>query len=101
MTENKYFSESIRIWIRRASRVTIQVVALFIVLLSFKYGIGQEIHILPQAQYPQDKTNFTNHPGESKFKVRADLVLVPVTVTDEIGRLVTGLDAEDFHVFEG
>jgi Ca-activated chloride channel family protein len=30
-----------------------------------------------------------------------DLVLVPVTVTDPMNRLVTGLDKENFQVFEG
>jgi Ca-activated chloride channel family protein len=32
---------------------------------------------------------------------KVDLVLVPVTVTDPMNRLVTGLDKENFQVFEG
>ena len=35
------------------------------------------------------------------LKVSADLVLVPVTITDPMNRLVTGLDKENFQLFEG
>jgi len=35
------------------------------------------------------------------FKVSVDMVLVPVTITDPLNRLVTGLDRENFHLFEG
>ena len=39
------------------------------------------------------------HPG-SFIRMNVDLVLVPVTVTDPLNRLVTGLEPEDFQVFE-
>jgi Ca-activated chloride channel homolog len=35
------------------------------------------------------------------LKVAVDLVLVPVTITDPMNRLVTGLDKENFQLFEG
>src|SRR5215475_7151848 len=35
------------------------------------------------------------------LKSKVDLVLVPVTVTDPMNRLVTGLDKENFAIFEG
>jgi len=38
-------------------------------------------------------------PG-SMIKMNVDLVLVPVTVTDPMNRLVTGLEQEDFKVYE-
>jgi Ca-activated chloride channel family protein len=38
-------------------------------------------------------------PG-AMIRVDVDLVLVPVTVTDTMNRLVTGLEKEDFQVFE-
>ncbi len=38
-------------------------------------------------------------PGEI-LKVDVDLVLVPITVTDPMNRLVTGLEKEDFSIFE-
>lgn len=39
------------------------------------------------------------HPG-ARIRMNVDLVLVPVTVTDPMNRLVTGLDPEDFQIFE-
>jgi Ca-activated chloride channel family protein len=39
------------------------------------------------------------HPG-SFIRTNVDLVLVPVTVTDPLNRLVTGLEQEDFQIFE-
>jgi Ca-activated chloride channel homolog len=38
-------------------------------------------------------------PGE-RIRVDVNLVLVPVTVTDPLNRLVTGLDKEDFFVYD-
>ena len=35
------------------------------------------------------------------MKVDVDLVLVSVTITDPMNRLVTGLDKENFSLFEG
>jgi Ca-activated chloride channel family protein len=35
------------------------------------------------------------------MKVDVDLVLVPVTITDPMNRLVTGLDKDNFSLFEG
>ena len=39
------------------------------------------------------------HPG-SFIRMNVDLVLVPITVTDPLNRLVTGLEKEDFQVYE-
>ncbi len=39
------------------------------------------------------------HPG-SLLRMNVDLVLVPVTVTDPMNRLVTGLEKDDFEVFD-
>src|ERR1019366_1122998 len=39
------------------------------------------------------------HPG-SRIRMNVDMVLVPVTVTDPMNRLVTGLEQQDFQVLE-
>ena len=39
------------------------------------------------------------HPG-SYIRLNVDMVLIPVTITDPMNRLVTGLEQEDFQVFE-
>jgi Ca-activated chloride channel homolog len=38
-------------------------------------------------------------PGEL-IRMNVDMVLIPVTVTDPMNRLVTGLEQEDFQIFE-
>ena len=38
-------------------------------------------------------------PGE-RIRVDVNLVLVPITVTDPLNRLVTGLDKEDFFIYD-
>src|SRR5439155_15713972 len=43
----------------------------------------------------------TVRPHSPTIKSKVDLVLVPVTVTDPANRLVTGLDKENFEVYEG
>jgi len=64
---------------------------------------------------PQPKAESTLIPGGSAapdvnptlqthtrpMKVDVDLVLVPVTITDPMNRLVTGLEQDNFEVYEG
>src|SRR5207248_6759040 len=64
-----------------------------------------DIHISPridtektQQQNVLEDTVRTHSPT---IKSKVDLVLVPVTVTDPMNRLVTGLDKENFQVYEG
>jgi Ca-activated chloride channel family protein len=39
------------------------------------------------------------HPG-TRIRLDVDMVLIPVSVTDPMNRLVTGLEKQDFQVFE-
>ncbi|HVW10208.1 MAG TPA: VWA domain-containing protein [Bryobacteraceae bacterium] len=57
---------------------------LILVLLVTALLFGQDPPALPRAS----------------IRVDTNLVLVPVTVIDQAGRMVTGLDPEDFQVFE-
>ena len=73
-------------------------------------GNTDDVHVTPKEQ-PKPNQPKGVSPGEanadlSKVKDRpitvdVNLVLVPVTVTDPMNRLVTGLDRENFAVFEG
>jgi Ca-activated chloride channel family protein len=61
---------------------------------------------VPESSKTQEATNDTPiSPALSArvrpLKVAVDLVLVPVTITDPMNRLVTGLDKENFQLFEG
>jgi len=64
----------------------------------------EDVHIQPRVQPPGPK-EFEIDPAfkthTKPFKVEVDMVLVPVTITDPLNRLVTGLDRENFHLFEG
>jgi len=68
-----------------------------------------DVHVIPReadkpsesakAEVISSKTDLSTrvHP----LKVDVDLVLVPVTITDPMNRLVTGLDKANFQLFEG
>jgi Ca-activated chloride channel homolog len=72
-----------------------------------------DVHIEPRERPPEvakptdppkpdliaSTTGMTAHVRP--LKVDVDLVLVPVTITDPMNRLVTGLDRENFQLFEG
>jgi Ca-activated chloride channel homolog len=65
----------------------------------------EDVHVAPRIDtQPADKTDVeqdTVRMHAPMIKSKVDLVLVPVTVTDPMNRLVTGLDKENFEVFEG
>jgi Ca-activated chloride channel family protein len=74
---------------------------------SAQEGDLDSIHVSPRIQ-PTTKTDpaaaIVAESLRSRIPVvksKVDLVLVPVTVTDPMNRLVTGLDKENFQVFEG
>jgi Ca-activated chloride channel homolog len=68
-----------------------------------------DVHILPrptEKAKTEEAANDVVMPASLNthvrpLKVAVDLVLVPVTITDPMNRLVTGLDKENFQLFEG
>jgi len=84
--------------------LAVVLVLLFAVASGLGQAVAQELHTVPNAQSPigGDKPNrFDSGRYTSALRVNVDLVLVPVTVTDYYGRLVTGLDKENFRIYEG
>ncbi len=67
-----------------------------------------DVHIKPRIE-PKPTSESSNikeleagfSPHTRPLKASAELVLVPVTITAPMNRLVTGLDRENFTVFEG
>jgi Ca-activated chloride channel homolog len=66
-----------------------------------------DVHVVPrEIEKPKDPPKADASNGGltahvRPMKVDVDLVLVPVTVTDPLNRLVTGLDKENFQLYEG
>lgn len=63
-----------------------------------------DVHVVPRASAPANTVPGMNPALKTHtrpVKVDVDLVLVPVTVTDPMNRLVTGLDRENFEVYDG
>ncbi|HYX68322.1 MAG TPA: VWA domain-containing protein [Terriglobales bacterium] len=63
-----------------------------------------DVHVVPHTSAPANTVpgmNLALKTHTKPMKVDVDLVLVPVTVTDPMNRLVTGLDKENFEVYDG
>ncbi len=64
-----------------------------------------DVHIRPRIENPtptpEDGIDPALRTHTKPMKVDVDLVLVPVTITDPMNRLVTGLDKDNFNLFEG
>jgi Ca-activated chloride channel homolog len=62
----------------------------------------QEVHVTPQTKpnTPAPSSESATGLQAKPLKARVDLVLVPVTITDSMNRLVLGLDKENFQVYE-
>ena len=65
-------------------------------------NLAEDVHIQPRVEPTAPKETVDPSKPQSKpFKVEVNMVLVPVTITDPLNRLVTGLDRENFNLFEG
>src|SRR5262249_10613481 len=60
-------------------------------------GIAQQVEIAPRSKAPSEKQEPL---PKSNIRVDSTLVLIPVTVTDPMNRFVTGLEKENFKIFE-
>ena len=88
----------------RFSLAALLVVAVCSALPLLAQNLGDDVHIQPRIQAaapkePDIDPAFKTHT--KPMKVQVDMVLVPVTITDPLNRLVTGLDRENFNLFEG
>jgi len=63
-----------------------------------------DVHVTPRVEPPKADSMDALDPSlkthTKPVKVDVSLVLVPVTITDPMNRLVTGLDKENFEVYE-
>src|SRR5271169_1171925 len=70
----------------------------------FAQNSTEDVHIQPRVQPPapiEPEIDPSLRTHTKPLKVDVNMVLVPVTITDPLNRLVTGLDRENFNLFEG
>src|SRR5205085_12626591 len=62
-----------------------------------------EIHVVPRValESPTREIDASLDAHTKPIKKEVDLVLVPVTITDPMDRLVIGLEQDNFQVFDG
>jgi len=83
--------------VRRTGRLA-KLIPLLLIPLAWgadKAGSDAQVSIVPRAQPARDEIL-----PKANIRVDTTLVLIPVTVTDPLNRFVTGLDKENFRVFE-
>ncbi len=71
--------------------------------LSLFAQIQDEIHVQPRSPEAAKADKITDPALKTHtrpMRVDVDLVLVPATITDPLNRLVTGLDRDNFELFE-
>src|ERR1019366_9669546 len=88
----------------RVSLAVLLVVAVCSALPLLAQTSTADVHIQPRVQPPVPKDPALDpalKTHSKPFKVDVEMVLVPVTITDPLNRLVTGLDRENFNLFEG
>lgn len=89
----------------RCTSLLLSLIACFVIAAAAQDNSG-DVHVVPrvatdtaEAHAPAGDASLNTHTAPIKKKV--DLVLVPVTITDPMDRLVTGLDKDNFQVFDG
>ncbi len=90
--------------------------AVSVCTIIFLWGLGpgafaqeSEAHVAPRTLPKAAADVALNTPPDDPLKrshdvpirMSVDMVLIPVTITDPLNRLVTGLDKENFSIFEG
>lgn len=76
----------------------------FAIALGSSPAIAQDVGKVPQTDsgfVSSHASDSDRNPHGNTLHVNVDLVLVPVTVTDWFGRLVTGLHKNNFRIYEG
>ena len=82
----------------------IVVLSAFLTTAVAAQNMPDDVHLSPRVKPPETKPLIDDpalRTNTKPIKRDVDLVLVPVTITDPMNRLVTGLDRDNFQVFEG
>src|SRR5208282_2133786 len=68
----------------------------------FAQNSTEDVHIQPRVKPPSPKEPDMDPALKTHTKpIKVDVDMVPVTISDPLNRLVTGLDRQNFCLFEG
>ena len=92
-----------------SSPLEILALSLALVFLNVPHAFAQnsdvdDVHLSPRVEAEKPANSLVESTVRTHaplIRSKVDLVLVPVTVTDPMNRLVTGLDKENFQIYEG
>lgn len=95
----------VKMAVRSGALAVLQAIALasFMLPAMAQVGTDQNVHIepkKPEEKKPEIKEDPSLKTYTKPLKVDVDLVLINVTVTDPMNRLVTGLEKENFRLLE-
>ena len=86
--------------------IAVLVAVFWLLPVAWAQSSGEDVHVTPRVEHtqaesgqPVDDPALETHT--KPLKVDVNLVLVPVSIVDPENRQVTGLDKENFEVFEG
>jgi Ca-activated chloride channel family protein len=109
--ERQYWGGQLKMF-RRQAWFSIFIVLIFLVRAHAQDDQLNKVHVQPpgsttpgteptgaEAAPESGAKSLKIHPG-SFIRLDVNMVLVPVTITDPMNRLVTGLDKEDFQIYE-
>lgn len=84
-------------------RIAFLLLMAFVLPAAAQEGAEENVHITPptKTEAPKGDLGSSLKTHTRPLVKNVDVVLVPVTITDPMNRLVTGLEKENFQVFEG
>jgi Ca-activated chloride channel homolog len=82
----------------RTLRVNISISGAILAALLAPLAVEAQVAITPRPKAPQKKAE--SRPASPNLRVDTNLVLIPVSVSDPLNRPVTGLEMENFRLFE-
>ncbi|HYL12722.1 MAG TPA: VWA domain-containing protein [Terriglobales bacterium] len=96
-----------RIWLKFAFPAALLFFVISVIsCVSFAQLSIDDVHVAPRSPAittvdPASSMDPSLKTHTPPIKKDVDLVLVPVTITDQMDRLITGLDKDNFQLFEG
>jgi VWFA-related protein len=82
----------------RTRRATIPILRAILPAVLAALALEAQVSIAPRSKTPQSKE--PGQPASANLRVDTNLVLIPVSVSDPLNRPVTGLERENFRLYE-